>query len=101
MVTLPPLVLPSWVVERDRYNIKLPHVDTLLAIADKGRRPPRRMHLPIGPLPTGLYKTAQDTINNCDIPKLAVPGPYDCFIFFLSRGLPIFGGLMLCAHIYI
>ena len=80
MATVPPLVLPPWVVERDRYDIKLPHIDTLLAIADKGRPPPRRDRLPIGPVPTGLYKTAQDTIN-CDVPKLAVPSPYDYLLF--------------------
>ena len=71
---LPALVLPPWLVERGRYNIKLPHIDTLLAIADKGRRP-RRNSLPIGPEPSGLYKTAQDTVAR-DVPKLAVPAQY-------------------------
>lgn len=71
---LPPLVLPPWLVERGRYNIKLPHIDTLLAIADKGRRP-RRNSLPIGPEPSGLYKTAQDTVAR-NVPKLAVPAQY-------------------------
>ncbi|KAI0245817.1 hypothetical protein BJV78DRAFT_1259919, partial [Lactifluus subvellereus] len=80
--TLPPLVLP-WVIERDQYNIKLPHIDTLLAVADKGRRPPRRIRLPIGPVPTGLYKTAQDTIN-CDVPKLAMPNPYGYYFDTLT-----------------
>jgi hypothetical protein len=68
---LPPLVLPPWLVEKDRYNIRLPHIDTLVAIADKGRRP-RRVVCPIGPAPSGLYKTAQDTVTR-DVPKLAVP----------------------------
>jgi len=68
---LPPLVLPPWLVETGRYNIKLPHIDTLLSIADKGRRP-RRNSLPIGPEPSGLYKTAQDTVAR-NVPKLAVP----------------------------
>jgi hypothetical protein len=77
MATVPPVVLPPWVVERDRYNIKLPHIDTLLAIADKGRTPRRRIGLSIGPVPSGLYKTARDTIT-CDVPKLTVPTPYDC-----------------------
>jgi hypothetical protein len=72
--TLPPLVLPPWLVERGRYNIKLPHIDTLLAIADKGRRP-RCNSLPIGPEPSGLYKTAQDTVAR-NVPKLAVPAQY-------------------------
>lgn len=71
---LPPLVLPPWLVETGRYNIKLPHIDTLLAIADKGRRP-RRNSLSIGPEPSGLYKTAQDTVTR-DVPKLAVPAQY-------------------------
>jgi len=71
---LPPLVLPPWLVETGRYNIKLPHIDTLLSIADKGRRP-RRNSLPIGPEPSGLYKTAQDTVAR-DVPKLAVPAQY-------------------------
>ncbi|KAI9450483.1 hypothetical protein BJY52DRAFT_177314 [Lactarius psammicola] len=62
MATLPPLVLPPWLSEKDRYHINLPRFDTLLAIADKGRRP-RRVKFPIGPVPSGLYKTAQDTIN--------------------------------------
>ncbi|KAF8466062.1 hypothetical protein DFH94DRAFT_698570 [Russula ochroleuca] len=69
---LPPLVLPPWLVGKDRYNIKLPHIDTLLAIADKGRRP-RRNSCPIGPEPSGLYKTAQDTVVARNVPKLAVP----------------------------
>jgi hypothetical protein len=69
--TLPPLILPPWLIEKDRYNIRLPHIDTLVAIADKGRRPPR-VSCPIGPAPSGLYKTAQDTITR-DVPKLAVP----------------------------
>jgi len=68
---LPPLVLPPWLVETGRYNIQLPHIDTLLAIADKGRRP-RRNSLSIGPEPSGLYKTAQDTVTR-NVPKLAVP----------------------------
>ena len=68
---LPPLILPPWLVEKDRYNIKLPHIDTLVAIADKGRRP-RRISCPIGPAPSGLYKTAQDTIPQ-DVPRLVVP----------------------------
>jgi len=68
---LPPLILPPWLVDKGRYNIKLPHIDTLLAVADKGRRP-RRISCPIGPAPSGLYKTAQDTIPR-DVPKLAVP----------------------------
>lgn len=68
---LPPLILPPWLVEKDRYNIKLPHIDTLVAIADKGRRP-RRTSCPIGPAPSGLYKTAQDTIPQ-DVPKLVIP----------------------------
>ena len=72
--TLPPLVLPPWLVETGRYNIKLPHIDTLLSIADKGRRP-RRNSLPIGPEPSGLYKTAQDTVAR-NVPKLAVPAQY-------------------------
>lgn len=73
---LPPLILPPWLVEKDRYNIKLPHIDTLIAIADKGRRP-RRLSCPVGPAPSGLYKTAQDTITR-DVPKLlAVPPQYD------------------------
>jgi hypothetical protein len=72
---LPPLVLPPWLVGRDRYNIKLPHIDTLLAIADKGRRP-RRNSCPIGPEPSGLYKTAQDTVVTRTVPKLAVPSQY-------------------------
>lgn len=72
---LPPLVLPPWLVGKDRYNIKLPHIDTLLAIADKGRRP-RRNSLPIGPEPSGLYKTAQDTVVTRNVPKLAVPAQY-------------------------
>ena len=69
---LPPLVLPPWLVGKDRYNIKLPHIDTLLAVADKGRRP-RRNSCPIGPEPSGLYKTAQDTVVARNVPKLAVP----------------------------
>jgi hypothetical protein len=73
--TLPPLVLPPWLVGKDRYNIKLPHIDTLLAIADKGRRP-RRNSCPIGPEPSGLYKTAQDTVVTRNVPKLAVPTQY-------------------------
>jgi hypothetical protein len=72
MATVPPVVLPPWVVERDRYNIKLPHIDTLLAIADKGRTPPRRIRFSIGPVPSGLYKTARDTIT-CDVPSLRCP----------------------------
>ena len=68
---LPPLILPPWLVEKDRYNIKLPHIDTLVAIADKGRRP-HRTSCPIGPAPSGLYKTAQDTIPH-DVPKLVIP----------------------------
>jgi hypothetical protein len=72
---LPPLVLPPWLVGKDRYNIKLPHIDTLLAIADKGRRP-RRNSCPIGPEPSGLYKTAQDTVVARNVPKLAVPTQY-------------------------
>lgn len=68
---LPPLVLPPWLIETGRYNIRLPHIDTLLAIADQGRRP-RRNSLPIGPEPSGLYKTAQDTVAR-NVPKLAVP----------------------------
>ena len=68
---LPPLILPPWLVEKDRYNIKLPHIDTLVAIADKGRQP-RRNSCPIGPAPSGLYKTAQDTIPQ-DVPKLVIP----------------------------
>ena len=68
---LPALILPPWLVEKDRYNIKLPHIDTLVAIADKGRRP-RRISCPIGPAPSGLYKTAQDTIPQ-DVPKLVIP----------------------------
>jgi len=71
---LPALVLPPWLVEKDRYNIRLPHIDTLVAIADKGRRPRRVVcpMTPIGPAPSGLYKTAQDTVTR-DVPKLAVP----------------------------
>ncbi len=76
MATLPPLVLPPWLSEKDRYHINLPRFDTLLAIADKGRRP-RRVKFPIGPVPSGLYKTAQDTIN-WNVPKLTVPTPYGC-----------------------
>ena len=72
---LPPLVLPPWLVGKDRYNIRLPHIDTLLAIADKGRRP-RRNSCPIGPEPSGLYKTAQDTVVTRNVPKLAVPTQY-------------------------
>ena len=72
---LPPLVLPPWLVGKDRYNIKLPHIDTLLAVADKGRRP-RRNSCPIGPEPSGLYKTAQDTVVARNVPKLAVPPQY-------------------------
>jgi len=68
---LPPLNLPRWMVEKDRYNIKLPHIDTLVSIADKGRKP-RRVICPIGPAPSGLYKTAQDTIPQ-DVPKLVIP----------------------------
>lgn len=82
MAALPPLVLPPWLIEKDRYNINLPHFDALLAIADKGRRP-RRVKCHIGPVPSGLYKTAQDTIN-WNVPKLAVPTPYDCDPTFLS-----------------
>jgi hypothetical protein len=77
MATVPPVVLPPRAVDRNRYNIKLPHIDTLVAIADKGRSPPRRIRQPIRPVPSGLYKTAQDTIS-CDVPKLAVPTRYDC-----------------------
>jgi len=68
---LPPLVLPPWFVEKDRYNIRLPHIDILLAIADKGRCP-RPIRCPIGPAPSGLYKTAQDTVTR-EVRKLAVP----------------------------
>lgn len=71
---LPPLVLPPWLIETGRYNIKLPHIDTLLSIADKGRRP-RCNSLPIGPEPSGLYKTAQDTVAR-NVPKLAIPAQY-------------------------
>ena len=75
MANLPPLILPKW----DRYDIRLPHIDSLIAIADKGRSPPRRTALRIEPVPSGLYKTAQDTIN-CDVPKLALPAPtYESF----------------------
>lgn len=76
MAALPPLVLPPWLIEKDRYAVNLPHFDALLAIADKGRRP-RRVKLPIGPVPSGLYKTAQDTIT-WSVPKLAVPTAYGC-----------------------
>jgi hypothetical protein len=82
MAALPPLVLPPWLVEKDRYDINLPHFDALLAIADKGRRP-RRVKCPIGPVPSGLYKTAQDTIN-WNVPKLAVPTQYGCDPTFFS-----------------
>src|SRR6267154_1054796 len=71
---LPPLILPPWLIETGRYNIKLPHIDTLLSIADKGRRP-RRNSLPIGPEPSGLYKSAQDTVTR-NVPKLAIPAQY-------------------------
>ncbi len=81
---LPALILPPWLVERGRYNIKLPHIDTLLAIADKGRRP-RRNSLPIGPEPSGLYKTAQDTVAR-DVPKLAVPAQYVLPLSFVPSG---------------
>ena len=87
---LPPLVLPPWLVERGRYNIKLPHIDTLLAIADKGRRP-RRNSLSIGPEPSGLYKTAQDTVAR-NVPKLAVPAQYVLLPFphsFRWLGFPL------------
>lgn len=76
MAALPPLVLPPWLIEKDRYNVNLPRFDALIAIADKGRRP-RRVKCPIGPVPSGLYKTAQDTIN-WNVPKLAVPTQYGC-----------------------
>ncbi|SRR5216684_2011271 len=83
---LPPLVLPPWLIENGRYNIKLPHIDTLLAIADKGRRP-RRNSLPIEPQPSGLYKTAQDTVTR-NVPKLAVPAKYVLALFPLhSAGI--------------
>ena len=84
MPALPPLVLPPWLIEKDRYNIHLPHFDALLAIADKGRRP-RRVTCHIGPVPSGLYKTAQDTIN-WKVPKLSMPTPYGCdqTLFFPS-----------------
>jgi hypothetical protein len=83
---LPPLILPPWLVEKDRYNIRLPHIDTLVAIADKGRRPPRSS-CPIGPAPSGLYKTAQDTITR-DVPKLAVPATRYALCFRLSLSFP-------------
>lgn len=82
MPALPPLVLPPWLIEKDRYNVHLPHFDALLAIADKGRRP-RRLKCAIGPVPSGLYKTAQDTIN-WKVPKLSMPTPYGCDQTFLS-----------------
>jgi hypothetical protein len=81
---LPPLILPPWLVEKDRYNIKLPHIDTLVAIADKGRRP-HRTSCPIGPAPSGLYKTAQDTIPQ-DVPKLVIPTTQ--YVFLLTSPSP-------------
>jgi len=104
---LPPLNLPQWLVEKDRYNIRLPHIDTLVAIADKGRRP-RRVSCPIGPAPSGLYKTAQDTILQ-DVPKLVIPTtryvpptpptlpfpPSQRFSFALPRAVLLCGSLLI------